>query len=345
MTQEQLANLIGVTAPAVSKWENDTTYPDILLLSPLARALGTTVDTLLSFQQELNNNDILEITSSLKEYFKKNGFRAGTMKCKEYLQEYPNSEKLKFEIIKMTSMYLVYTFDSDYTDEEYEKVQDYNESLCEELINSIDMNIKISATIMLITAYMKKKKYDDAKLLLETLPNNEVRSDQLFPVLYIYKEEYETAARLSQQYLLSEVQQILTAIMNLWNVASRLNQFEKALLYANEYYEIEHKFALFTGNGAALLVNSYLHLDDKDQALVWFEHYINDILMDFKNQRESIFWDNIKEETVTIPEKKEEIQMIVLRSIEMDPSYDVLRNERKFMEQVERLKKQVERIK
>lgn len=39
LTQEQVANALGITAAAVSKWETDSTYPDISLLSPLARIL------------------------------------------------------------------------------------------------------------------------------------------------------------------------------------------------------------------------------------------------------------------------------------------------------------------
>ena len=38
LTQEQLAQQLGVSAPAVSKWETDSSYPDITLLCPLARA-------------------------------------------------------------------------------------------------------------------------------------------------------------------------------------------------------------------------------------------------------------------------------------------------------------------
>lgn len=47
-TQEEIAERLGITAQAVSKWENDTSCPDISLLPALAEMLGTTVDALLS---------------------------------------------------------------------------------------------------------------------------------------------------------------------------------------------------------------------------------------------------------------------------------------------------------
>ena len=47
MTQEQLAQKVGVTAQAVSKWENDLSCPDISILPQLAEALGVTTDELL----------------------------------------------------------------------------------------------------------------------------------------------------------------------------------------------------------------------------------------------------------------------------------------------------------
>ena len=37
LTQEQVAERLGVSTPAVNKWENGTTCPDISLLAPLAR--------------------------------------------------------------------------------------------------------------------------------------------------------------------------------------------------------------------------------------------------------------------------------------------------------------------
>ena len=52
LTQDQLAEKLGVTAQAVSKWENDQTCPDIASLPKLARILGVSVDELLSGKEE-----------------------------------------------------------------------------------------------------------------------------------------------------------------------------------------------------------------------------------------------------------------------------------------------------
>lgn len=48
MTQEGLANMIGVSAQSISKWENNVTMPDIVLLPIIADIFEVTVDELLS---------------------------------------------------------------------------------------------------------------------------------------------------------------------------------------------------------------------------------------------------------------------------------------------------------
>ncbi|MCI8502006.1 MAG: helix-turn-helix transcriptional regulator [Oscillospiraceae bacterium] len=47
-TQDELAEKLSVSPQAVSKWENDLSCPDIMLLPPLAELLETTVDELLT---------------------------------------------------------------------------------------------------------------------------------------------------------------------------------------------------------------------------------------------------------------------------------------------------------
>ena len=52
MTQEALAQELGVSAQAVSKWENDLSCPDISILPKLAKTLGLTTDALLGAEPE-----------------------------------------------------------------------------------------------------------------------------------------------------------------------------------------------------------------------------------------------------------------------------------------------------
>lgn len=52
LKQDELAEKLGVSPQAVSKWENDQTCPDISLLPLLAKTLGVSVDELLSGKQE-----------------------------------------------------------------------------------------------------------------------------------------------------------------------------------------------------------------------------------------------------------------------------------------------------
>ena len=40
MTQEEMAERLGVSAPAVNKWENGNSMPDIMLLAPITRQCG-----------------------------------------------------------------------------------------------------------------------------------------------------------------------------------------------------------------------------------------------------------------------------------------------------------------
>lgn len=52
LKQDELADKLGVSPQAVSKWENDQTCPDISLLPLLAKIFGVSVDELLSGKKE-----------------------------------------------------------------------------------------------------------------------------------------------------------------------------------------------------------------------------------------------------------------------------------------------------
>ena len=67
ITQEEMARRLGVTTPAVNKWENNNTQPDITLLAPIARLLGITTDTLLSYRESLSPEEIAAFVKKLDQ--------------------------------------------------------------------------------------------------------------------------------------------------------------------------------------------------------------------------------------------------------------------------------------
>ena len=65
LTQKEMANRLGVTTPAVNKWEKGSSNPDIELLAPIARLLHISLDTLMSFHEELSTTEINELIHQL----------------------------------------------------------------------------------------------------------------------------------------------------------------------------------------------------------------------------------------------------------------------------------------
>ncbi len=64
MTQEELAEKIGVTGKAVSKWERGRGLPDITLIEPIAGALGLSVGELFAGEQIINRNAASDMKKS-----------------------------------------------------------------------------------------------------------------------------------------------------------------------------------------------------------------------------------------------------------------------------------------
>lgn len=57
LTQNQLAGSLNISFQAVSKWENNSAYPDIEMLPKLAAVLHTTVDALLGYESAVTGYD------------------------------------------------------------------------------------------------------------------------------------------------------------------------------------------------------------------------------------------------------------------------------------------------
>ena len=58
MTQEELASYLGISTPAVNKWEKGLSFPDITFLPCLAALFNMSVDDLLGYEPQLTKEEI-----------------------------------------------------------------------------------------------------------------------------------------------------------------------------------------------------------------------------------------------------------------------------------------------
>ena len=89
VTQEQIAEVLGISVTAVSKWERNETYPDITLLFPLAHYFGVTLDELMGYDEEKVQAEIRKLLEEYRKIWLTKPEKAREMICKAY-REYPN---------------------------------------------------------------------------------------------------------------------------------------------------------------------------------------------------------------------------------------------------------------
>ena len=72
ITQEKLAEIFNVTPAAVSKWENNETYPDITLLFPLSHFFGVSIDELMGYDYMVIEEEIKKAKAEIYNAWPKN---------------------------------------------------------------------------------------------------------------------------------------------------------------------------------------------------------------------------------------------------------------------------------
>lgn len=90
MTQEDVANALGVAPQTVSKWERAETYPDITLLPALANLFGVTTDQLLGMDQLREEYRIGTVYTRAREKLRQKDWDGAIAIYEQALRIWPN---------------------------------------------------------------------------------------------------------------------------------------------------------------------------------------------------------------------------------------------------------------
>lgn len=88
MTQEQLAEALGVTFASVSKWERGVATPELNLIAEMADLFEVSIDALIGY--EFGNNDRENVIARLKQYSHDRNNDDSLSDIEKALRRYPN---------------------------------------------------------------------------------------------------------------------------------------------------------------------------------------------------------------------------------------------------------------
>ncbi|MBQ8781904.1 MAG: helix-turn-helix transcriptional regulator [Oscillospiraceae bacterium] len=99
LTQEQLAGILGVSAQAVSRWENGAAYPDITLLPAIAGYFEITLDELMGMNDFKSEEQLKELLAKLDENGNKGLIYENILLLREAVKAYPTNYELQFRLV------------------------------------------------------------------------------------------------------------------------------------------------------------------------------------------------------------------------------------------------------
>ena len=99
LTQEQFASILGVSAQAVSRWENGATYPDITMLPAIAAYFEVTLDELMGMEDFKNGERIKELLTRIDENASKGALYENILLLRETLKTHPTNYELQLKLI------------------------------------------------------------------------------------------------------------------------------------------------------------------------------------------------------------------------------------------------------
>ena len=180
ISQEVLAQYLGVTFQAVSKWENGTTMPDVATIPAIASFFGVSTDELFDFNLYETEKQVEAICHEAYKYRFTDGAKSEKI-LREGLQRFPGNDIILNN--------LLYTMD-------YSERADEVITLCKTLIESTrDDSVKYDACRILASCYKENGHDELVKPTLEIIPEIYFTKLELMATLLEGEEAYEAAQK------------------------------------------------------------------------------------------------------------------------------------------------------
>lgn len=235
LTQETLAEFLGVSFQAVSKWERGETYPDITMLPVISSFFNVSVDELLGVNKSREEEQINEYLK-LYEDMKLKDLTLIYNKFQKAVKEFPNDFRILIRYMEL--LYEVKGF----VQGEYKDISKEIASIYEKIQNHCtDDNIRIRSKVIMIShlltlyqcvpneegKYRVYKEYlNHAEEIVSTLPSINDTKELMLTSLAFDTENYNTTLRNALEELLFIMQDTLFGYSYNYKPEKRLEIFK-----------------------------------------------------------------------------------------------------------------------
>ena len=287
-TQEALAEALGVTSQAVSRWESGGSYPDMNLIPSIANYFGVSIDELFGYTNERTKRIDELVTQIFEMKRQNNGVDNNISECiafaRNALVEFPGNEKLMLALASVlnTAGYVRYgechLIDEEgygiYDTEKHKTYEEWKEAipLYEKVLQTLPRGkLRDRATDELSQLYLNLGMHDKGMALADLAPDMWNSRD----FLRAYACDGKAYVKAHSELLLQTIRASAVLIVNITagdqqhlsahekaeNIASAIHLFE--VICPDGNFGCHHAYVL----SLELLHSLYLWLDNrKDEA-------------------------------------------------------------------------------
>lgn len=342
ITQEQLAEYLGITSRAISQWECDRTAPDISQLPALCHIFDVSSDVLLGIDVEKNEERIKSYLEEAHKVDWEGNFEKEVELLREALGKFPRS----YQIMQKLANALVNVYSRKGVNE-YEEVF----ALCNRVLaECTDSQTRYEATQTLVYAYDYAGKKEEMLKVAEEMPKSMLSYENC--MLWIWEGDADFAKK--QDFIHYLIYQLVSAIGS----ASLHRHDDDTMIYVAEDRMRLHKLQvdllelLFpdkdyqnvaqVGWMACLQMGRlFLQNNDLENAWKWLEKSADFAIhmdtYDFEGKHTSPVLRGYSDGG-SIPEAEGNISQMTLNWL-LEEEFDILRTDERYEMFVERVKK------
>ena len=348
ITQDDLANFIGVSTASVSKWETGHSYPDIVFLPQLASYFNITLDELMGYEPQMTDADIRKLCIELKNDFGAKPLDEVKSRCREIIKKYYSCFPLLFQI---GILYVNYGWTSKSEEKKASTLNEAKELFIRVKTESDDLEFKQGALYLEATCEMMLGNSEAIIALLEDV-KPAPKKEGLLAQAYVIEGKIKEAKSKLQEGIYTRILELFDILPQYLAIntdePAHFEEIIKRTTALIDIFKLKSLAPLLIMPFYIVAARGYATLKNSDKALDVLESYTTLATGDIyplhllKSDEFFTFIDGLEKETLfgaaELPRDEKSIKQSMLDEVVDNPVYAILEDEPRYKLLVNKLK-------